>query len=76
MGGGFIQITQESGPPRENHGTGNMRQKSRNGKVKFLKAKIPCLILYDDDADAAVDEDDYYYYYYYLLNNNNNNNIL
>jgi len=71
MGGGFIRITQESGPPKENHGTGNMRQKSRNGKVKLLKAKIPCLILYDDDdddADAAVDEDDYYYY---LLNNNN-----
>ena len=63
MGGGFVQITQESGPPREIPGIGNIWQKSGNGKVKPLKAKIPYLKIYDDDADAAADEDDYYYYY-------------
>jgi hypothetical protein len=60
MGGLFVRITQESGPPRKNRGIGNTRQKSRNGKVKLLKAKIPYLILYDDDGNAAADEDDYY----------------
>jgi len=59
MGGRFVWIIQESRPPRENRGRGNIWQKSRNGTVKLLKAKIPYLTLYDDDDDD--DDEDYYY---------------
>jgi hypothetical protein len=59
MGGGFIQIIQESGPPRENRIIGNIWQKSRNVKVKLLKGKMPYLTLYDNDDNDDADEDDY-----------------